>query len=165
MEHNLRAKWSNNFATIRALSISFQPQDTPKSNGQADITNKTILNCNKKGLDRAKGGWVKKLPGILWAYRTRRRRIEKTPFALALKTEAKIPTEATLPALCSQLAATKFNEEQLHINLDLLEAWRKKRTSPNQTSCILITDGSILQQKDPWSGLLRRRLILKQDTA
>ena len=40
----------------------------PQSNGQAEATNKEIMNELKKMLDGAKGKWVEKLPNILWAY-------------------------------------------------------------------------------------------------
>ena len=42
----------------------------PQSNGQAEATNKTILNGLKKRLDEAKGRWAEELPNVLWAYRT-----------------------------------------------------------------------------------------------
>ena len=40
----------------------------PQSNGQAEATNKAILNGLKKRLDGAKGRWVEELPSVLWAY-------------------------------------------------------------------------------------------------
>nr|XP_023893256.1 uncharacterized protein LOC112005238 [Quercus suber] len=42
----------------------------PRSNGQAEATNKTIVNGLKKRLDSEKGRWVEELPNVLWAYRT-----------------------------------------------------------------------------------------------
>ena len=41
----------------------------PRSNGQLEASNKTILTSLKKRLHSAKGKWVDKLPGVLWAYR------------------------------------------------------------------------------------------------
>ena len=40
------------------------------SNGQAEATNKAILNELKKRLDGAKGKWAEELPSVLWAYWT-----------------------------------------------------------------------------------------------
>ncbi|XP_028113210.1 uncharacterized protein LOC114311294 [Camellia sinensis] len=56
----------------------------PQSNGQAEASNKTILDGLKKRLEKAKGKWAEELPNVLWAYRTTpRRSTEETPFALA----------------------------------------------------------------------------------
>lgn len=49
----------------------------------------SMLNCLKKGLDKAKGCWVEELPGMLWAYQTMKRQgIDESLFALAFRTEA-----------------------------------------------------------------------------
>ena len=40
----------------------------PQSNGQAEATNKTIVNGLKKMLEGTKGRWAKELPNVLWAY-------------------------------------------------------------------------------------------------
>ncbi|KAM1680318.1 hypothetical protein COP1_037765 [Malus domestica] len=45
----------------------------PQGNGQAEASNKTILNCLKKSLAYKKGKWPDELPGCLWAYRTTKR--------------------------------------------------------------------------------------------
>ncbi|BFG30704.1 hypothetical protein CerSpe_169780 [Prunus speciosa] len=42
----------------------------PQGNGQAEESNKIILDCLKKRLEGAEGKWVDELPGVLWAYRT-----------------------------------------------------------------------------------------------
>ncbi|RVW75218.1 Transposon Ty3-I Gag-Pol polyprotein [Vitis vinifera] len=42
----------------------------PQSNGQAEVTNKTLITALKKRLEQAKGKWAEELPGVLWAYRT-----------------------------------------------------------------------------------------------
>ena len=41
----------------------------PQSNGQAEATNKAIMNGLKKRLDDTKGRWAEELPSILWANR------------------------------------------------------------------------------------------------
>ncbi|XP_028078737.1 uncharacterized protein LOC114280559 [Camellia sinensis] len=40
----------------------------PQSNGQAEASNKAIINGVKKRLEHAKGKWVEELPHVLWAY-------------------------------------------------------------------------------------------------
>ena len=40
----------------------------PQSNGQAEATNKVIVNGLKKRLDSAKGRWAEELLSVLWAY-------------------------------------------------------------------------------------------------
>jgi len=42
----------------------------PKSNGQVEATNKTLLGTLKKKLDRRKRLWVECVPEVLWSYRT-----------------------------------------------------------------------------------------------
>lgn len=55
-------------------------------NGQAEVTNKTIMNGIKKRLEKSKGKWVEKLPNILWAYRTTlRKATNKMPYSLAFE--------------------------------------------------------------------------------
>ena len=70
----------------------------PQSNGQAKASNKTLLTALKKQLDSAKGKWVEKLPGVLWAYRTTTRKPTGVfSFALTYGMEVVIPTEIDLP--------------------------------------------------------------------
>ena len=70
----------------------------PQNNGQTEVTNKTLLSALKKRLEKAKGIWVDKLPGVLWAYRmTPGRPIGTTPFALAYGMDVVIPTEIGMP--------------------------------------------------------------------
>ena len=42
----------------------------PQGNGQAEASNKVIVNGFKKRLDNAKERWVEELPHVLWAYQT-----------------------------------------------------------------------------------------------
>ena len=52
------------------LSIEFY-NSTPsysQCNGQAEVTNKTIMNIIKKKLEKFKGKWVEEQPNLFWAY-------------------------------------------------------------------------------------------------
>ncbi|KAL0319786.1 UNVERIFIED_CONTAM: Pro-Pol polyprotein [Sesamum radiatum] len=72
----------------------FTSVGTPQSNGQTEVTNRTILQHLKARLDEAKGNWIDELPGVLWAYRTTARKSTgESPFNLVYGTEAVIPTE------------------------------------------------------------------------
>ena len=54
-----------------------------QGNGQAEFSNKTLLDGIKKSLEKAKGRWVEELPSILCTYRTTpRSSIGETPFSL-----------------------------------------------------------------------------------
>ena len=63
----------------------------PQSNGQAEVTNKAIVNGLMKRLEKAKGKWAKKLPNVLWAYQTTlRRSTSETPFSFTFGTKVVI---------------------------------------------------------------------------
>ena len=86
-------------AFCRDLSIKnrYSTPAYPQNNGQAEATNKAILNGMKKRLDGAKGRWAEELPNVLWAYcTTLRRSTRETPFSLTYGAEAAIPAEVNL---------------------------------------------------------------------
>ena len=64
----------------------------PQSNGQAEVTIRTLKAAWKTKLEDLKGKWVEFLPEVLWAYRTTQKSAtQETPFALAFGTEAEAP--------------------------------------------------------------------------
>ena len=70
----------------------------PQANGQTEVTNRTILQGLKTGLDKSKGNWVDELPNVLWSYRTTpRTSTGETPFNLVYGSEAVVPTEIGMP--------------------------------------------------------------------
>ena len=76
----------------------------------------------KTWLEGAKGVWPDKLPGVLWAYRTTMRTpIGETPFKLAYGSEAIIPAEVHMANHKVMNYKDRENEEQLHLNLDLID--------------------------------------------
>ncbi|CAL8992761.1 unnamed protein product [Prunus brigantina] len=82
------------------LSTSWYTQ----GNGQAEASNKVILDCLKKRLEGAEGKWVDELPGVLWAYRTTKQRSTgETPFSLPYGMEAIIPPHITVPSISLEL--------------------------------------------------------------
>ena len=98
----------------------------PQSNGQAEVTIRTLKAALKTKLEDHKGKWVEYLSEVLWAYRTTRKSATReTPFALAFGTEAVVPIEVRLKSPRVEFASTEHNEETLRLNLDLLEEKRE----------------------------------------
>uniref|UniRef100_A0A2N9IWS2 Integrase catalytic domain-containing protein n=1 Tax=Fagus sylvatica TaxID=28930 RepID=A0A2N9IWS2_FAGSY len=92
----------------------FSSPGYPQSNGQAEVSNKVILDGIKKRLEEAKGRWVEELPSVMWTHRTTRRRSTgETPFALAYGVEAVIPLEVGLPTTRTTEFDVEENESSL----------------------------------------------------
>uniref|UniRef100_A0A2N9EZ43 Uncharacterized protein n=1 Tax=Fagus sylvatica TaxID=28930 RepID=A0A2N9EZ43_FAGSY len=97
----------------------------PQANGQAESSNKTLLDGIKKRLEKAKGRWVEELPNILWTYRTTPRcSTGETPFSLTYGVEAVIPLEIGLPTIRTEYYDPVTNETSLATDLDLAEEMR-----------------------------------------
>ncbi|KAL6312997.1 hypothetical protein AAG906_012393 [Vitis piasezkii] len=66
-----------NFCSELRIRNSYSTPRYPQSNGQAEATNKTLINALKKRLEQAKGKWVEELPasrGPIEPYRTSNRK-------------------------------------------------------------------------------------------
>ena len=99
----------------------------PQSNGQAEVTIRTLKATLKTKLEGLKGKWVEYLPEVLWAYRTTRKSTtQETPFALAFGTKVVAPLKIGLKSPRIELASVEHNEEALRLNLDLLDEKRDK---------------------------------------
>ena len=84
-----------------------------------------MLQIIKTCLEGVKGIWPDELPGELWAFRTTvRTPIGETPFKLAYGSEAVIPAEVHMANHRVTMYQDKDNEEQLHLNLDLIDEVR-----------------------------------------
>lgn len=98
----------------------------PQSNGQAEATNKTLLNALKKRLEKAKGKWVEELPGVLWAYQTTPGcPTGNTPFALAYGMDVVIPTEIGMPTARTAAQDHGNEEDELLRHLDWTDELRE----------------------------------------
>ena len=63
------------------IKNQFSSPGHPQTNGQTEMTNRTLLKIIKTKLDDAKGTWPDELPNVLWAYRTTARTpTGETPF-------------------------------------------------------------------------------------
>ena len=94
-----------------------------------EAVNKIIKSTIKKQLERAKGGWVDKLPLALWAYRTTHKTATgHTPFSLAYGSEAMIPVETEVPSH----RRIHFNQaENEKLQLEALDLLDEKRDEAN----------------------------------
>ncbi len=98
----------------------------PQTNGETEITNRTILQGLKARLDKSKGQWVEDLYNVLWAYRTTFRvPTGETLFNLTYGMEAVIPLEIGLPSPRVEHHDASSNSSQLRNNLDLIEEIRE----------------------------------------
>ena len=99
----------------------------PLSNGQAEVTIRTLKVTLRTKLEDIKGKWVEYLPEVLWAHRTTHKlATQETPFALAFGTKAVAPVEVGLQSPRIEFSSTEHNKEVLFLNLDLLEEKREQ---------------------------------------
>ncbi|XP_022014761.1 uncharacterized protein LOC110914269 [Helianthus annuus] len=93
----------------------------PQANGQAESSNKIIVNNLKKRLGAKKGKWAEELPFVLWADRTTvKKATGQTPFSLVFGAKAVIPTKMVI--LTTRLIQT--NPEALSQDLDTVDEMR-----------------------------------------
>ena len=94
----------------------------PQSNGQAEVTIRTLKAALKTKLEDLKGKWVEYLPEVLWAYRTTHKSAtQEAPFTLAFGTEAVAPVKVGLKSPRIELESVEHNDKALRLNLDLLD--------------------------------------------
>ena len=126
MDGNLITHFSNIFASnLESRIIIPHPPTHPQANGQAEVVNRSLLKIIKTWLEGANGVWLDELSGVLWAYKTTvRTPTKETPFKLAYGSEAVIPTEVHMANHRVMKYQDEDNEEQLHLNLDLIDEVR-----------------------------------------
>ena len=84
-----------------------------------------MLKIIKTRLEGVKVVWLDKLQGVLWAYRTIvRTPTGETPFKLTYGSDAVIPAKVRMANHRVMKYQDKENEEQLHLNLDLIDEVR-----------------------------------------
>ncbi|XP_077231532.1 uncharacterized protein LOC143864659 [Tasmannia lanceolata] len=99
----------------------------PQTNGQTEVTNRTLLQGIKKRLDDKTGRWADELYHVLWAYRTTPRTATgESPFNLSFGTEAVIPVDIGVPSPRTVDFNEQLNGDGLRVNLDLLEERREE---------------------------------------
>lgn len=91
----------------------------PQSNGQAEITNKTLKHILKRIVNKHHKDWHTELQYVLWAYRTSiTLSMGTTPYKIIYDTEAIIPLELEIHTLRISLQGLidndTYNEQILH---------------------------------------------------
>ena len=113
------------FCEQLGINNHYSSPSHPQANGQVEVANRSLLKIIKTRLKGAKGVWPNELPGVLWAYRTTvRTPTGETPFKLAYGSEAVIPAEVLVANHRVMKYQDEENEEQLHLNLDLIDEMR-----------------------------------------
>ncbi|XP_073290537.1 uncharacterized protein [Primulina huaijiensis] len=98
----------------------------PQSNGQVEVTNRSIVHALKTRLNSAKGKWVEDLPSVLRAYRTTARiGTGETPYNLVYGTEAVLPAEIGQES-ARVIGYGPNNDEWRAMDLDLVEEKRNR---------------------------------------
>ena len=119
-------KFKNFFAKLGIKNYYSSPA-YPQSNGQAEVTIRTLKAALKTKLENLKGKWVEYLPKVLWVYKTTHKSATReTLFALAFGTEVVAIVEVKLKSPRVEFANAEHNEESLRLNLDLLEEKREQ---------------------------------------
>ena len=135
----------------------------PQSNGQAEVTIKTLKAALKTKLEDLKGKWVEYLPEELWAYRTTcKSATQETPFALAFGIKEVAPVEIRLKSPRIKLASVEHNAEALRLNLDLLDEKLDqvlKRTEDYQTKTTRYDDQKVKPRSYKPSDLVLKKLL------
>ena len=120
------AKFRDFCAELRIKNYYSSPAHL-QSNGQAEVTIRTLKAALKTKLEDLKGNWVEYLLEVLWAYRTTQKSATReTPFALAFGTEAVAPVEVGIKSPRIKLASEEHNDEALRLNLELLDEKREQ---------------------------------------
>lgn len=107
------------------IKHNFSAPYHPQANGQAEATNKTLLDILKKRLVSTGKKWTDQLPPVLWAYRTTpKHSTGLSPFHLAFGAEAVLPTEIMLPTSRTASVEQGLNDQLLSNDRALLDETR-----------------------------------------
>lgn len=118
--HSFKAFCSSYHIDHRLTSVAH-----PQSNGQAEVTNRTILWDLKTRLEKEKGIWADELPNVLWAYHTTPRdSTGETPFKLSFGMEAVVPVEVLNES--GRMKANQLDVSTTNAELDLLDGVRER---------------------------------------
>ncbi|KAF5774546.1 putative integrase, catalytic core, ribonuclease H domain, ribonuclease H-like superfamily [Helianthus annuus] len=116
---------TTNFCDSWGIKMITSTPVHPQANGQAESSNKIIINNLKKKLGSKKGKWAEELPYVLWADRTTPKNATgQTPFSLVFGAEAVIPTEMVIPTARTSTRDPEENATILAQDLDTIEEIR-----------------------------------------
>lgn len=88
----------------------------PKTNGQTEVTNRSIVQALKARLYGVGKDWVEELLSVLWAYRTTpRTSTGETPFSMVYSSEAVLPAEIREASAGSAVMMRRMKNVELMI--------------------------------------------------
>nr|GEV37962.1 reverse transcriptase domain-containing protein [Tanacetum cinerariifolium] len=97
-----------------------------KANSLVERANKSLMKGIKARLGRERAGWIDELPNILWAHRTSLNQCNgETPFSLTYGSKDMIRAEIRMPTHRTMMIREDGNEDELHLNMDLLQERRE----------------------------------------
>ncbi|KAD5317941.1 hypothetical protein E3N88_17887 [Mikania micrantha] len=118
-------KRTTNFCESWGLKMITSTPVHPQANGQAESSNKIIINNLKKKLGSKKGKWAEELSFVLWADRTATKNATgQTSFSLVYGSDAVLPTEMVVPTARSSSQNLESNKEVLSKDLDTIDELR-----------------------------------------
>ena len=124
------------------------------------MANRTLLEIIKVHLEGEKGAWPKKLPNVLWAYKTTTRTLTKeTPFRFTYGTKVVIPVEVRITN--KRILSKRQQEQPIEGQLGLPK--RDKRGSIQKNDQVPAKDDQILQQKSKAQKTEHKRFCLTQN--
>jgi hypothetical protein len=118
-------KRTTNFCEAWGIKMITSTPVHPQANGQAESSNKIIINNLKKKLGAKKGKWAEELPFVLWADRTTAKNATgQTPFSLVFGSEAVLPTEMVIPTARTIYQQPEANAQNLLQDLEAVDELR-----------------------------------------
>ena len=110
------------FCSNYGISSHYSSPEHQQANGQAEATNRIVLQSIKTQRELAKELWVEELLILMWAYRTTPwAPTGKTPFSLTFEFEAVVPIEVDLPFFRTGNFQATENDEVQRQELDLVK--------------------------------------------
>ncbi|XP_074318870.1 uncharacterized protein LOC141655703 [Silene latifolia] len=98
----------------------------PQTNGQAESSNKIIVENLRKRLEELGGKWADELPLVLWSDRTTPKMATgQTPFSLVYGAEAVIPSEVLVPTHRYGCQTADQNKVEMTRSLDTVDELRE----------------------------------------
>ncbi|XP_074323239.1 uncharacterized protein LOC141660175 [Apium graveolens] len=98
----------------------------PQANGQAEASNKVIINSLKTRLALHKGKWAEELSWVLWADRTTPKTSTwQTPYSLVYGTKAVLSNEVVMPTIRYRLSTYDANKHKMIHDIDTIDESRE----------------------------------------
>ncbi|GKC97368.1 reverse transcriptase domain-containing protein [Tanacetum coccineum] len=115
-------KWAEKLKIQLISTLVYHPQ----GNGVVERANKSLLRGIKTILEKGGSAWAEEVPNMLWGHRTMKKTSNgETPFSLTYSTEFVILAEIGMPTHRTSSVNERTNDQELHLNLDLLDEQRE----------------------------------------